>query len=244
MNFEYMNAGFGSRSRRIDEFGGSCFERFDVDENGGGSSERIDPPLRTARAPLLSPGVTARARHGAASQTRARSRLVVTATRMGMVALVLAWGIFVSSACGAREVVDMLGRHVTVPDTITRIYSTAPPTTWVVCAMKPESLIGWNFTPGLTEQDARTFLDARTVSLPVLGNMMGHGQQANLEEVLSMKPDLVVAWANMREPCTLSVGMVAGRLGTRPRRLHFCNARRGKSPAPWRRALTAIHLII
>lgn len=120
----------------------------------------------------------------------------MTASKAGLAAFVLAWGMLVSTLCPAREVVDMLGRRVTLPDTITRVYSTAPPTTLVVYAMKPESLIGWNFAHGLSEKDAGTFLDVHTVSLPVLGNMMGHGQQADLEEILAMKPDVVIAWAN------------------------------------------------
>ncbi len=96
----------------------------------------------------------------------------------------------------ARDVTDMVGRSVSLPDKITRIYSTAPPTTLVVYAMKPDSLIGWNFAPDVPKDEAAKFLAPHTIDLPILGNMMGHGQQANLEEVLAAKPDLVVAWAN------------------------------------------------
>ncbi len=101
-----------------------------------------------------------------------------------------------ASPARARDIVDMVGRHVILPDKVTRIFSTAPPTTLVVYAMNPESLIGWNFAPDAPKDERAKFLHPSTIDLPVLGNMMGHGQQANLEEVLAAKPDLVVAWAN------------------------------------------------
>jgi len=71
-----------------------------------------------------------------------------------------------------------------------------PSTTLVVYAIKPETLIGWNFAPMSSSEDIAKFLDPRVANLPILGNMMGHAQQANLEEVLAAKPDLVVAWTN------------------------------------------------
>ncbi|WP_036255937.1 ABC transporter substrate-binding protein [Methylocapsa acidiphila] len=101
-----------------------------------------------------------------------------------------------ASEAQSREIIDMVGRHVVLPNKIGRIFSAAPPTTLVVYAMKPDTLIGWNFAPEPPKEDLAKFLDQRTIGLPVLGNMMGHGQQANLEEVLAASPDLVVAWAN------------------------------------------------
>jgi ABC-type Fe3+-hydroxamate transport system substrate-binding protein len=116
--------------------------------------------------------------------------------RVSVVALIALSGITASSVSEAREVVDMVGRHVNVPDKVTKIYSTAPPTTLVVYAMKPETLIGWNFAPMSSSEDIAKFLDPRVAKLPILGSMMGHGQEANLEEVLAAKPDLVVAWTS------------------------------------------------
>jgi iron complex transport system substrate-binding protein len=169
---------------------------YGAQEKWRGPNGRFGPRPWRGRSLLLSCGVIVQACWRRAPAPDARHRFVVTASKAGPAALVLAWGILVSTVCPAREVVDMLGRRVTLPDTITRVYSTAPPTTLIVYAMKPETLIGWNFAHGLSEKDAGTFLDVHTVSLPVLGNMMGHGQQADLEEILAMKPDLVVAWTN------------------------------------------------
>jgi iron complex transport system substrate-binding protein len=95
----------------------------------------------------------------------------------------------------ARDIIDMIGRRVALPDKVERIFSTAPPTTLVVYALKPESLIGWNFAPSPQALES-SFLDVRTKNLPILGNMMGHGPQANMEEILALKPDLAVAWTN------------------------------------------------
>ncbi|MEF3191183.1 MAG: hypothetical protein K6347_01340 [Campylobacterales bacterium] len=48
---------------------------------------------------------------------------------------------------GAREIVDMAGRHVAIPDHITKVYSSSPPTTYLVYAIDPKLLVALNFDP-------------------------------------------------------------------------------------------------
>lgn len=89
----------------------------------------------------------------------------------------------------AREIVDMLGRHVTVPDTMRTIYGTSPPATNLIYAVDPGLLAGLNFP--LREAEKR-FMDQRLQALPVAGGWFGQGHTPNMESLLAIKPDIVL----------------------------------------------------
>ncbi|VTZ28080.1 ABC transporter substrate-binding protein [Methylocella tundrae] len=104
---------------------------------------------------------------------------------------------FLAAPATAREIVDMTGRRVVLPERVERVYATAPPVALVVYAVDPKTLLGWNFPPYLPRPgDRARFIAPDARDLPVLGNMMGHGQQTGLEALLALKPDIVVGWAN------------------------------------------------
>ncbi|MGD9656178.1 MAG: ABC transporter substrate-binding protein [Methylocystis sp.] len=91
----------------------------------------------------------------------------------------------------AREIVDIAGRHVTIPDKIDRVYGSSPPVTLLLYALAPEYMIGLN-TPYSTS--VPKLLRKEIVALPALGSQSGMGRQFNPEEVLSRRPNLVIAW--------------------------------------------------
>ncbi|BCS55058.1 ABC transporter substrate-binding protein [Geobacter sp. SVR] len=91
----------------------------------------------------------------------------------------------------ARQIIDMTGRKVTVPDRITRVYSSSPPGTWLLYAVDPSLLAGLNFAPGEREQ---RFLRPEFGRLPVVGGVVGHGRGLNMETLLKIKPDIVLVW--------------------------------------------------
>jgi iron complex transport system substrate-binding protein len=97
---------------------------------------------------------------------------------------------FFSAAAPAREIVDMAGRRVIVPDHITRVYGSSPPATLMVYALAPETLIGLN-TPFAVD---KALLRREASDLPALGSQAGMGRTLNPEEVLARKPDIVIAW--------------------------------------------------
>ncbi|NTV95782.1 MAG: ABC transporter substrate-binding protein [Thiobacillus sp.] len=96
-------------------------------------------------------------------------------------------------AAQAREVVDMAGRTVAVPDLVARPFGAAPPLTALLYALDPSLVRALNmaFTPG-----SERFLRPGTMDLPVLGSAMGHGKQVNPEALLALKPDLALGWLN------------------------------------------------
>lgn len=95
------------------------------------------------------------------------------------------WG----SCAAAREIIDMAGRSVIVPDEIRKVYCTSPPSTYLVVAMDPELLAGLNFPFNPSEQQ---LLDPRLRQLPVIGGWFGQGRTPNLETLLQVGPDIIV----------------------------------------------------
>lgn len=90
----------------------------------------------------------------------------------------------------AREVTDMLGRKVQVPERIERVLGTAPPLTALLLSLAPESVVGLNLPP---QPGDERYLPA-VAHLPQVGSMMGHGFTLNPETVLELKPDVALAW--------------------------------------------------
>ena len=91
----------------------------------------------------------------------------------------------------AREITDMAGRRVTVPDTIRKVYGVSPPATYMVYAIDPDLIAGLNWLPNPTETE---YLDPRLRELPVIGGLFGQGQTANIETLLQVKPDIALIW--------------------------------------------------
>ncbi len=91
----------------------------------------------------------------------------------------------------AREVTDMVGRKVNVPDKIERVFGSAPPLNVLLHAVAPETMVGLSFP---VTDEAKPFFPPRLQTLPVAGGIFGMGQQMNAETVLGLKPDIALAW--------------------------------------------------
>ncbi len=91
------------------------------------------------------------------------------------------------------DIVDMFGRHLTVPEQIEKIYGTSPIATYLVYAIDPDLIAGLNTVPLEAE---RPFLKQEYLEKPVLGGWFGQGNVSNLEVLLSIHPDIIVncAW--------------------------------------------------
>lgn len=96
----------------------------------------------------------------------------------------------------AREIVDMAGRKVIVPDKITRVFGSAPPSTYAVYALDPSLIVALNFTPQKGLNEASGMLDERFLSAPVVGGLQSGLAGINKEALLATKPELILAWRN------------------------------------------------
>jgi iron complex transport system substrate-binding protein len=91
-----------------------------------------------------------------------------------------------------REIVDMSGRTVTIPDTVTKVAAVSPPGTYLLYAIDPTLLAGLNFP--LWDSEKKYTVPAYR-QLPVIGGMAGQGRTLNREVLLQVKPDFMIHWA-------------------------------------------------
>ncbi|MDD2838750.1 MAG: ABC transporter substrate-binding protein [Sulfuricurvum sp.] len=104
--------------------------------------------------------------------------------------------LILSSALSAREITDMLGRKVTVPETPKKVYAPSPYGAYALYAMDPTLLAGWIFE---IDPANYPYLHKSMQTLPVIGRVFGAGQSANLEVLLAAHPDLILMWSHVNE---------------------------------------------
>jgi iron complex transport system substrate-binding protein len=102
-----------------------------------------------------------------------------------------------SQPAQGRELTDMNGRKVTIPDTISRVVGVSPPATYLLYAIDPTLIGGAN-----TSAAEKKFMVEAFTKLPVIGGFFGQSKTLNQEILLQIKPDFVVygAW---RENATM-----------------------------------------
>ena len=118
-------------------------------------------------------------------------RTAMLVRRLRFLFLVLVLGAMCAVSAQAREFVDMAGRSVTIPDKGTKIFCASPPPLYLLYALDSSLAAGLNFA--FTAQET-TYLRPEFLNLPVLGGWFGQGQTPNLETVMAVKPDFILAW--------------------------------------------------
>ncbi len=115
-----------------------------------------------------------------------RVRRLCLSCLLAVTALSSAWG---------REITDMVGRKVTIPDRITKVFAADPYTNVLLYVVAPDLSLG--LQPGCLpfRPEDRRFLRKEIAGLPELATQSPGGEQAqvNMEEVLRLKPDIVLA---------------------------------------------------
>ncbi len=90
----------------------------------------------------------------------------------------------------ARDIIDMAGRSVQIPDDIRRVYVAHDPPALFLEALAPDLMIG---TTLKHPPAAKSLLPPEVRRLPAIGGFL----RVNLERLVAMKPDVVLIW-NMR----------------------------------------------
>src|SRR6201997_1623583 len=90
----------------------------------------------------------------------------------------------------AASVTDGAGRVVPVPARVERVFPAGPPAAIFLYTLAPQLLIGW---PRANRPEEREFLLPDVGGRPEVGRITGRGNTANLEVVLALKPDLILA---------------------------------------------------
>src|SRR6202790_4473799 len=89
----------------------------------------------------------------------------------------------------AATVTDSAGRSVPVPARVERVFPAGPPAAIMLYTLAPQLLLGW---PRPNRAEEREFLLPDIGSRPEVGRITGRGNTANLEAVLTLKPDLIL----------------------------------------------------
>jgi iron complex transport system substrate-binding protein len=89
----------------------------------------------------------------------------------------------------AATVTDGAGRTVSIPARVERVFPAGPPAAIMLYTAAPTLLLGWPRANGPAE---REFLLPDVGARPEVGRVTGRGNTANLEEVLALKPDLIL----------------------------------------------------
>lgn len=100
------------------------------------------------------------------------------------------------SSAYAKEIVDMGGKKVEIPDVITKVFGTSPPSTYMIYTIDASLIVGLNFNHARGNNDSSNMLDPRFMALPVVGGLQGGGNSMNRETLLSLHPDVVFLWNN------------------------------------------------
>ena len=95
----------------------------------------------------------------------------------------------------AAEITDMAGRTVLLSDREPRIFCASPPSLYLLYALDPSLAAGLNFP--LNEREKK-YLRPDFARLPVLGGWFGQGRTPNLETLLTVRPDFILAWYSVR----------------------------------------------
>jgi iron complex transport system substrate-binding protein len=90
----------------------------------------------------------------------------------------------------AVSVKDMAGRTVAVPERISKVWPAYPPLTYLVYAIDPTLLSGWNHP---LSADTRRFVPPAARDLPVVGGWFGQ-RTPNIEALLLARPDVALVW--------------------------------------------------
>jgi iron complex transport system substrate-binding protein len=89
----------------------------------------------------------------------------------------------------AATVKDGAGREVPIPAKVERIFPAGPPAAITLYTLAPDLLLGW---PRANRAEELPFLLPGIGDRPEIGRITGRGNSANLEAVLTLKPDLIV----------------------------------------------------
>lgn len=95
-----------------------------------------------------------------------------------------------------QEITDMAGRKLLIPENIMKVYSTGQPGVVLLYTLCPDKLLGWDLKLSKGEE---SYINAKYLSLPVLGLLQGGNNTANKEEIIRRGPDFILLMTEINE---------------------------------------------
>lgn len=109
-------------------------------------------------------------------------RRIVHLMETGLVVVLL-----FASIAHAKEIIDMYGRKLSVPERARKVVSIGPTGTYLLYAIDPTMLAGLNFP---VKENQKRYLQARMTRLPIIG-WFGQEQTPNRETLMMVNPDVI-----------------------------------------------------
>ena len=109
-----------------------------------------------------------------------------------------------------KTIVDMADRKVTIPSKIKTVYSISPIGTIFMYTLNPEKVAGLNTK--ISEAEDKYVTDSYK-KLPVLGGNFGQGQTMNKEEILKVKPDIILNMGDLTKSTVADSDKIQEDLG-------------------------------
>lgn len=94
-----------------------------------------------------------------------------------------------NKASKTKEITDMVGRKVTIPTQIDKVYCAVPTAEAMVCTLIPEKMIAWVNEPS---DSAKSYLSDEIKNLPAIGGWMGQKVTASIEDIIAQAPDVII----------------------------------------------------
>lgn len=92
-----------------------------------------------------------------------------------------------------KLITDMVGREISIPTKIDRIFSVNNTGTVLCYCLAPDKVIGWN---SKLNNNMKKYIKGKAASLPVLGTLYGNTTaNASLEEIMLAAPDIIIFMA-------------------------------------------------
>lgn len=95
-----------------------------------------------------------------------------------------------------RVIVDDAGRRLEIPEKIDRVFTTGLISSIFLYTLAPDKMIGWNND---LSEGAYTYIPETYSSLPVLGRFAGSSFTGSIEEILKLKPDVLINVGDINE---------------------------------------------
>ncbi|SEW46188.1 ABC transporter substrate-binding protein [[Clostridium] fimetarium] len=109
-----------------------------------------------------------------------------------------------------HQVIDMAGRMVDIPVEINQIYSTGQPGVVMLYTLCPDKLLGWCME---LSSDEASYINAKYLSLPILGLMQGNNSSANKEEIMERDPDIILMMTIISEESISAANEIQETMG-------------------------------
>jgi iron complex transport system substrate-binding protein len=116
----------------------------------------------------------------------------------------------IAAADEGRSFVDSAGRSVQLPERVERVYAAGHPASILLYTLAPDTLLGWSRR---LPAQAAEYMPERYFDLPKLGRLTGRGGTANVEVVLTQRPDLILDYGAVNPTFTSLADRVQAQTG-------------------------------